>query len=99
MVIIVPFCICCINFCKILFHISCILFDKFGNYVVQKALQRADQVTQQNMLNIIAPHLQKLKNFPFGMKLYSKLIITYSYLSMIILGKIDDGPKQGVNPL
>ena len=87
---------------KALLKANCVvslLFDKFGNYVVQKALQRADQVTQQNMLNIIAPHLQKLKNFPFGMKLYSKLIITYSYLSMIILGKIDDGPKQGVNPL
>ena len=68
-----------------------LLFDKFGNYVVQKALQRADQETQQNILNLIAPHLQKLKNFPFGMKLYSKLIITYSYLSMIILGKIDEG--------
>ena len=67
-----------------------LLFDKFGNYVVQKALQRADQETQQNILNLIAPHLQKLKNFPFGMKLYSKLIITYSYLSMIILGKIDE---------
>lgn len=87
---------------KALLKANCVvslLFDKFGNYVVQKALQRADQVTQQNMLNLIAPHLQKLKNFPFGMKLYSKLIITYSYLSMIILGKIDDGPKQGVNPL
>lgn len=87
---------------KALLKANCVvslLFDKFGNYVVQKALQRADQATQQNMLNIIAPHLQKLKNFPFGMKLYSKLIITYSYLSMIILGKIDDAPKSGVNPL
>ena len=84
----------CNKIIKALLAAGCIvtlLFDKFGNYVVQKALQRADQETQQNILNIIAPHLQKLKNFPFGMKLYSKLIITYSYLSMIILGKIDEG--------
>ena len=84
----------CDKIIKALLAAECIvslLLDKFGNYVVQKALQRADQETQQNILNLIAPHLQKLKNYPFGMKLYSKLIITYSYLSMLILGKVDEG--------
>ena len=84
----------CDKIIKALLAAGCIvslLLDKFGNYVVQKALQRADQETQQNILNLIAPHLQKLKNYPFGMKLYSKLIITYSYLSMLILGKVDEG--------
>ena len=84
----------CDKIIKALLAAECIvslLLDKFGNYVVQKALQRADQETQQNILNLIAPHLQKLKNYPFGMKLYSKLIITSSYLSMLILGKVDEG--------
>ena len=67
-----------------------ILFNKFGNYVLQKALQRSDLNTQQYFLSIIAPHLYKLKNYSFGLKLYSKLIITYSYLGSIVLSKNDD---------
>ena len=64
-----------------------ILFNKFGNYVLQKSLQRADKETQKFMLHIIAPHLHKLKNYSFGLKLYSRLIINYSYLRQIILEK------------
>ena len=64
-----------------------ILFDKFGNYVLQKALQRSDEPTQHHILGIMAPHLYKLKNYSFGLKLYSKLIITYSYLGTAILTK------------
>ncbi len=64
-----------------------ILFDKFGNYVLQKSLQRADKDTQKFMLKIIAPHLYKLKYYSFGLKLYSRLIINYSYLGQIILEK------------
>ena len=64
-----------------------ILFNNFGNYVLQKSLQRADKETQKFMLHIIAPHLHKLKNYSFGLKLYSRLIINYSYLRQIILEK------------
>ena len=71
-----------------------ILFDKFGNYVLQKALQRADESTRHHILGIIAPHLYKLKNYSFGLKLYSKLIITYSYLGTAILTKNE---KQDFN--
>jgi hypothetical protein len=67
-----------------------LLFDKFGNYVIQKALQRAEMKQQQEMLEIIAPNLQKLKNYSFGTKLYSKLIVTYSYLNTIILGRNEE---------
>ena len=67
-----------------------ILFNKFGNYVLQKALQRADKETQQLILEIIAPHLSNLKNYSFGMKLYSKLIINYNYLGSVILTKNEE---------
>ena len=67
-----------------------ILFNKFGNYVLQKALQRADKETQQLILEIIAPHLSNLKNYSFGMKLYSKLIINYNYLGNVILTKNEE---------
>ena len=62
-----------------------LLFDKFGNYVIQKALQRSNDKEREYILNMIAPHMHKLKNYSFGIKLYSKLIITYSYLSKVIL--------------
>ena len=62
-----------------------LLFDKFGNYVIQKALQRSNDKEREYILNVIAPHMHKLKNYSFGIKLYSKLIITYSYLSKVIL--------------
>ena len=67
-----------------------ILFNKFGNYVLQKTLQRADKETQQSILEIIAPHLSNLKNYSFGMKLYSKLIINYNYLGSVILTKNEE---------
>lgn len=78
-----------------------LLFDKFGNYVIQKALQRADDDAQHFILNSISPCIYKLKNYPFGMKLYNKLIITYPYLSQKML-KIDqnnsvDNFKQNSN--
>ena len=71
-----------------------ILFDKFGNYVLQKALQRADEPTQHLILGIMAPKLYKLKNYSFGSKLYSKLIITYSYLGGAILIKNDSNDEN-----
>ena len=91
------------NICKILINslkeeniILSILFDKFGNYVLQKSLQRADKETQQSILQIIAPHLYKLKYYSFGLKLYSRLIITYSYLGQIVLdkGNINNNPNN-----
>ena len=73
-----------------------ILFDKFGNYVLQKALQRADEPTQHLILGIMAPKLYKLKNYSFGSKLYSKLIITYSYLGGAILTKNDSNDENKI---
>lgn len=67
--------------------INNLLFDKFGNYVVQKVLQRSNEETQKKILKAIVPHFQDLKKYPFGLKLYSKLIINYSFLSVMILNK------------
>ena len=73
-----------------------ILFDKFGNYVLQKALQRADEPTQHLILGVMAPKLYKLKNYSFGYKLYSKLIITYSYLGGVILTKNENNDENKI---
>ncbi|MCQ2819640.1 MAG: hypothetical protein MJ252_20440 [archaeon] len=64
-----------------------LLFDKFGNYVIQKTLQRADDMTQRRMLEVIAPHYRKLNNYPFGIKLYPKLVISFPYLGKLVCGE------------
>lgn len=71
-----------------------LLFDKFGNYVLQKALVRADEETQQFILTAIAPSLEKLKKYPFGVKLYFKLLNTYAILSSVMLYKTNLSQKD-----
>ena len=67
-----------------------ILFDKYGNYVLQKALQRSNKNTKKFILNIIYPHLYKLKNYSFGFKLYSKLILFYNSFNSDINTNINE---------
>ena len=45
----------------------------------------------------MAPFLYKLKNYPFGLKLYSKLIITYSYLGDEVLTKNEENKNKKEN--
>ena len=51
------------------------LFDPYGNYVVQKALLYCDIYYKNQLLNKIAPLLDELKTINFGLKLYHKLTI------------------------
>ena len=44
----------------------------------------------------MAPKLYKLKNYSFGSKLYSKLIITYSYLGGVILTKNENNDENKI---
>ena len=60
------------------------LFDPFGNYVVQKALMSSEGNVQTKLLCAIAPLLEDLKLVDFGMKLYHKLTIKYPLLSKIV---------------
>ena len=60
------------------------LFDPFGNYVVQKALMSCEGNVQTKLLCAIAPLLEDLKLVDFGMKLYHKLIVKYKLLSKIV---------------
>lgn len=65
--------------------IPSLLLDKYGNYVIQKALQRADEDSKKEMLMKMSSQMNKLKNCSFGSKLYNKLIITYPILSQFVL--------------
>lgn len=58
----------------------CLLFDQFGNYVIQKALTIAKDPYFSTLINLIAPHMEKLKKMAFGLKLYNKLVGLYPEL-------------------
>ena len=63
---------------------NCIFLNEYGNYVVQKALNLANEEKKILLFKYIIQASQKLNNFPFGNKLISKLLKNYPKLSMYI---------------
>jgi hypothetical protein len=59
-----------------------IISDKFGNYVVQKAIANADSCRRNIMLQLIIPLIPSLKCQYFGQRLLSKLILQYPNLNI-----------------
>ena len=55
-----------------------LLMNMYGNYVIQKALQIADEPYYSIFIENIGPLLGKLKSLSFGAKLYTKFINNYS---------------------
>ena len=62
-----------------------ILLNEYGNYVIQKALSKADKNKQNLLLKSLVPLVDKLQKKPFGQKLLQKLFIIYPKLSIYIL--------------
>jgi len=54
-----------------------LLFDMYGNYVIQKALSVAKEPHFCQYIQTIVPIIDKLRSVSFGTKLYHKLISTY----------------------
>ena len=59
-----------------------IITDKFGNYVVQKAIAKADNNRKNYMLQLLIPLIPNLKSQYFGQRLLSKLILQYPNLNI-----------------
>ena len=57
--------------------VKAILFDMYGNYVIQRALSIAKEPYKTRLIEIIGPLLENLKILSYGNKLYSKLINNY----------------------
>ena len=58
------------------------LSDQYGNYVIQKALQVADEQTQKQFLEKLKPDIALLQNSQgFGQKIYIRLVKQYPVLS------------------
>ncbi len=59
-----------------------IILDKFGNYVVQKAIAKADKNRRNIMLKLLIPLIPNLKSQYFGQRLLSKLNLQYPNLNI-----------------
>ena len=59
-----------------------IILDKYGNYVVQKAIAKADNQRKNYMLQLLIPLIPNLKSQYFGQRLLSKLIVHYPELNI-----------------
>ena len=62
-----------------------LLLNEYGNYVVQKAINKADKNKQHLLLKTLVPLVDKLQKRPFGQKLLQKLFVIYPKLSIYIL--------------
>ena len=59
-----------------------LILDDHGNYVIQKVLQCADEITRDNMLKNILPLIPKIKEVSFGEKLLNRLFSSYPQLNI-----------------
>lgn len=64
-----------------------LIVDEHGNYVIQKVLACADLKTQNEMLQNIAPMINKLKTLNFGERIISRLLVAYPQMNGMISGK------------
>lgn len=64
--------------------VQTLLFDMYGNYVVQKALSVAKEPHYSKYIQTIVPIIDKLKTVSFGPKLYHKLINTYREIGNLV---------------
>ena len=62
-----------------------LLCDKYGNYVIQKAIEKANNKTiKLYLLQLIAPIVNEIKKENFGKQMYRKLMIKYTKLQKFI---------------
>lgn len=52
-----------------------IIMDEFGNYVIQKAIAKADSRRKKIMFQLLKPLIPNLKNKYFGQRLLSRLLL------------------------
>ena len=61
-----------------------LLFDMYGNYVLQKVISLSKEPLTSKYLEMIGPLMKNLNNYNFGQKLYNKLLSSFPNLSVYI---------------
>jgi len=78
--------------------IQSLIFDIYGNYVVQKALSLAKENYFIIFVEAIVPMLDRARSVPFGLKLYQKLIKTYPIIQNYLMQyKSNVNNKNSIN--
>jgi hypothetical protein len=62
--------------------VSTLLFDMYGNYVLQKAMSLAREPFRSLFIQMVGPSLENIKVLSFGQKLYYKLLSMFPELSV-----------------
>jgi hypothetical protein len=70
-----------------------LLFDMYGNYVLQKIISLSKEPLTSKYLAIIGPLMKQLSSYSFGQKLYNKLLSSFPNLSNY-LGIKGEGGKM-----
>ena len=70
-----------------------LLFDVYGNYVIQKVMILSKDPIRSQYIQIVGPLMNYLLFYPFGQKLYNKLLSSFKELSRYINGGISEGAK------
>ena len=68
-----------------------LLFDMYGNYVLQKAMSLSKEPYTSKYISIIGPLMKKLSSYSFGGKLYNKLLSSFPSLSTYVGNKTEGG--------
>ena len=68
-----------------------LLFNVYGNYVLQKVIFLSKEPIRSQYINIVGPLIHNLPFYSFGQKLYNKLLASIPELSkFIFMGRCDE---------
>ena len=71
-----------------------LLYDMYGNYVLQKVMNLSKEPLTNKYISYIGPLLKNLTSYSFGPKLFNKLISSFPCLSKYITNKNDQGKNK-----
>ena len=71
-----------------------LLFDMYGNYVLQKVMSLSKEPITSKYISIIGPLMKKLNSYSFGLKLFNKLLSSFPALSSYVGNKNDGGKMK-----
>ena len=71
-----------------------LLFDMYGNYVLQKTISISKEPYRSKFFNMVGPIMGNLKVLSFGQKLYNKLLSTFPELQNYVKGNNNNKKKN-----
>ena len=67
--------------------VQTLLFDMYGNYVLQKTISLAKEPFKSKFFSMVGPIMENLKVLTFGQKLYNKFLSSFPELNIYVKGQ------------